>query len=140
MTTDALTLDTLDALERRLVDVKEKRQIRRSMAAWARYRGFEPAAHHLLIMRELERFVFNDDHEVLLLHLPPGSGKSTYSSALFPSWYLSNFPQNSILFATHNDAFAMRFGRRVRNDIISDAEVLGISMSPRVAPLISLPW
>ena len=67
-------------------------------ACLARYKGFEPAEHHQLIMKELEAFVFNDEHEVLLLHLPPGSGKSTYTSALFPSWYLSNFQTAGILF------------------------------------------
>ena len=71
------------------------------MEAWARYKGFEPAAHHLLIMRELEAFVFGNEFDVLLLHMPPGSAKSTYISALFPPWYFSSFPQNNILFATH---------------------------------------
>jgi len=120
MTVEVLTLDALDALERRLVGVKEKRQIRRSMAAWARYKGFEPAAHHLLIMNELERFIASDEHDVLLLHAPPGCAKSTYISALFPSWYFANFPQNNILFATHSDDFAHRWGRRVRNDVTNE--------------------
>ena len=37
--------------------MQEKRLIRRSMAAWARYKGFEPAAHHLLIINEVEQFL-----------------------------------------------------------------------------------
>ena len=87
------------------------------MAAWASYKGFEPAAHHLLIMRELEEFIPSDEFDVLLLHAPPGCAKSTYISALFPPWYFANFPQNNILFATHSDDFAHRWGRRVRNDM-----------------------
>ena len=130
MTTDALTPDTLDALERRLVDVQEKRQIRRSMAAWARYKGFEPAAHHLLIIREVEAFFRNPDLEVLLLHAPPGCAKSTFISHLLPSWYFANYPKNNILFATHNGDFAMRWGRRVRNEITNESDVLGIAISP----------
>ena len=126
----AIKPEALEALERRLLDVHEKRQVRRSMAAWARYKGFEPAPHHLLIMKELEQFITSDEHDVLLLHAPPGCAKSTYISALFPSWYFANFPQNNILFATHSDDFAHRWGRRVRNDIASEAEVLGISLSP----------
>ena len=72
--TDDVTIkpEALEALERRLLDVHERRQIRKGMAAWARYKGFEPAAHHLLIMNELERFIASDEHDVLLLHAPPG--------------------------------------------------------------------
>ena len=46
-----------------------------------------------------------------------------------PSWYLAANPTHSILAATHNVEFAERWGRRVRNDIAADANVLGISLS-----------
>lgn len=106
----------------------QRRAIRRSLAEWARYRGFEPAAHHLLIIREIEEFLAGDE-EVLLLFAPPGSAKSTFVSVLFPSWYLARYPKNSILFATHSVEFAERWGRRVRNDIATDGPTLGISLS-----------
>lgn len=106
-----------------------RRSIRRSLTEWCRYKGFEPATHHRLIIRELENFVFTDEHDVLLLHAPPGSAKSTYLSVLFPSWYLANFPLNNVLFATHSVEFAQRWGRRVRNDIAADGVILGIAMS-----------
>lgn len=122
--------EALEALERRLLGVQERRQIRKSMAAWARYKGFEPAAHHLLIMKELEEFIFGDDLDVLLFHAPPGCAKSTYISALFPPFYFANFPQNNILFATHSVDFAQRWGRRVRSDIINEGDALGINLSP----------
>lgn len=122
--------EALEALERRLQEEQERRQIKRSMAAWARYKGFEPAAHHLLIMHELEQFVYGDEHDVLLFHAPPGSAKSTYISALFPPWYFANFPQKNILFATHSVDFAQRWGRRVRNEILNESTTLGVSISP----------
>jgi predicted phage terminase large subunit-like protein len=50
-------------------------------------------------------------------------------SVLLPSWYLAGNPTHSILAATHNVEFAERWGRRVRNDIATDANVLGISLS-----------
>jgi hypothetical protein len=62
--------EALEALERRLVGVQEKRLIRRSMAAWARYKGHEPAAHHTLIINEIEQFLEDPDMEVLLFHAP----------------------------------------------------------------------
>ena len=126
----ALKPDALEALERRLLGVQERRQIRKSMAAWARYKGHEPAAHHLLIINEIERFLEDPDLEVLLFHAPPGSAKSTYLSHLLPPWYLARYPHNNILFATHNGDFAARWGRRVRGEITNEGEVLGIAISP----------
>src|SRR3954464_2058041 len=98
-------------------ELLRRRSIRRSLTEWAHYKGFEPAPHHKLIIDELEAFVFGDDLDVLLLHAPPGSAKSTFLSILFPAWYLANFPHNNILAATHSIEFAQRWGRRVRNDI-----------------------
>src|SRR5262245_34537770 len=90
----------------------KRRKVRWSLAEWARYKGFEPAKHHFLIINEIEAFLSSDD-EVLLLFAPPGSAKSTYVSVLFPSWYLASHPMKSILAATHSVEFAERWGRRV---------------------------
>lgn len=109
-------------------ELLRRRQIRRSFTDWARYKGFEPAKHHLRIIHEIEAFLASDD-EVLLLFAPPGSAKSTYVSILFPSWYLAQHPENSILAATHSVEFAERWGRRVRNDIALDAPTLGIELA-----------
>lgn len=105
-----------------------RRTVRRSLTEWARYKGFEPAEHHALIIREIETFLDSDD-EILLLFAPPGSAKSTYVSHLFPSWYLATRPKNNILAATHNVDFAERWGRRVRNDIAADGHVLGYGLA-----------
>jgi hypothetical protein len=104
------------------------RQIRLSLAKWARHKGFEPARHHQLFIGEIEAFLKSED-EVLLLFAPPGSAKSTYVSVLLSSWYLAANPTHSILAATHNVEFAERWGRRVRNDIAADGHVLGLSLA-----------
>ena len=109
-------------------ELLKRRSTRKSFAEWAKHRGFEPAAHHRLIISEIESFLESDD-EVLLLFAPPGSAKSTYVSVLLPSWYLANNPTHSILAATHNVEFAERWRRRVRNDIAADKNVLGIKLS-----------
>src|ERR1700704_6177202 len=106
----------------------QRRTVRRSLAEWGRYKGFEPAPHHQLIIREIEAFLASDD-EVLLLFAPPGSAKSTWVSILFPSHYLARFPRNSILAATHSVEFAQRWGRRVRNDIAAHTQLLGIELA-----------
>jgi hypothetical protein len=109
-------------------ELLKRRSTRRSLTEWAKHKGFEPAKHHLLIIDEIESFLASED-EVLLLFAPPGSAKSTYVSVLLPSWYLANNPTHSILAATHNVEFAERWGRRIRNDLAADANMLGISLS-----------
>jgi hypothetical protein len=105
-------------------ELLKRRSICNSLTEWARHKGFEPAPHHQLFIREIEAFLKSED-EVLLLFVPPGSAKSTYVSVLLPSWYLAADPTHSILAATHNVEFAERWGRRIRNDIAADAHVLG---------------
>src|SRR4029450_9837095 len=114
--------------QRAAQELLKRRSIRLKLTDWARYKGFEPAKHHQLIISEIESFLDGDD-EVLLLFAPPGSAKSTYVSILLPAWYLANNPTHSILAATHSVEFAERWGRHVRNDIAADENVLGIKLS-----------
>ena len=57
-------------------ELLKRRARRKSLNEWARQKGFEPAAHHQLIISEIESFLSGDD-DVLLLFAPPGSAKST---------------------------------------------------------------
>ncbi len=109
-------------------ELLNRRAIRKSLIEWARYKGFEPARHHVYIIEQITEFLASDD-EVLLLFAPPGSAKSTYISRLLPTWYLANNPTHSILAATHSGDFADRWGRRIRNDVLIDGTILGIQMA-----------
>lgn len=103
----------------------ERRTIRSSFEAFCRFVGFEPAAHHLLIIRELER-VARGECNRLALFLPPGSAKSTYASVLFPAWYLCVRKQaTAMIGASHTGDLAESFSRRVRNLIAEHGKVLG---------------
>jgi predicted phage terminase large subunit-like protein len=117
----------MDALSREqaALDLLHRREVRSSLAAWAKFKGYVPQPHHRLILNEIEKFLGSKE-EVLLLFAPPGSAKSTYVSILLPSWYLANHPTHSILAATHSVEFAERWGRRVRNDVQLDQNTLGI--------------
>ena len=129
--------EALEALERRLLDVHGRRQIRKSFEAWCRHKLSDkdqaPAKHHLLIINEVEKFLEDPDLDVLLFHAPPGSAKSTYISHLLPPWYLARYPQNNVLFATHSGDFAARWGRKVRSEITNETDVLGIGINPQNA-------
>ena len=88
-----------------------------------------PAKHHLLLMQYLDRVVTGDIDRLLIL-MPPGSAKSTYSSVLFPAWWLHRHPSSSIIAASHTANLAEHFGRRVRNVIARHGTVLGYHLAP----------
>ena len=64
-----------------------------------------------------------------MVFMPPGSAKSTYSSILFPAWYLSRHPTHSLLAASHTTELAEKWGRRVRNVIEEHGPTLGIEIA-----------
>lgn len=73
-----------------------------------------PAAHHRLIMRQLERLEAGDIRRLMIL-APPGSAKSTYGSIQFPLWYLARHPNQTILACSNTEGLAQGFNRRRRN-------------------------
>ncbi len=106
----------------------KRRQLRQSMPAWARLCGFEPAAHHLLLIEKLAA-VSRGDITRLIITMPPGSAKSTYASILFPCFFLSQHPKANIIAASHTTELAERFGRKVRNIIAEHGKALGLELS-----------
>lgn len=75
---------------------------------------FKPAAHHLALISELQAIERGECSRLMVL-MPPGSAKSTYTSVVFPAWYLGLNPENSIIAASHTQDLIERFGRRARN-------------------------
>ena len=104
-----------------------RRKASTSLVAWARYCGFEPAAHHRLLIEKLEA-VSRGETDRLLICMPPGAAKSTYSSVLFPAWFLANHPDAAIIAASHTGELSERFGRRVRNLILEHGTTLGLAL------------
>ena len=101
-----------------------RRSIRRSLTEFARLCGFEPAAHHQLLISELEK-VARGETPRLAVFMPPGSAKSTYGSKLFAAWYMANATAN-VLAASHTTELAEKWGRWVRNCINEHSLTLGI--------------
>lgn len=71
------------------------------------------------------------EYDTLLLFAPPGSAKSYHVSAALPPWYLANYPQNSIIGASHNVELAEKWGRRCRNLVNEHGKTLGIELDPQ---------
>jgi predicted phage terminase large subunit-like protein len=105
-----------------------KALVRENLIEYSILCGFQPALHHRIIIRELEE-LSTGTNDRLILCLPPGAAKSTYGSILFPSWYLSNHPTDTIIACSHTAELADRFGRRVRNLVVEHSEVLGYAVA-----------
>lgn len=65
-------------------------------------------------MRELEAVESGETPRLMVL-MPPGSAKSTYTSILFPPWFMGRNPKMSVLGVSNTTDLAERFSRRVRN-------------------------
>lgn len=107
----------------------QRRTVRRSLTEWCRFCGYEPAAHHKLLIGALER-VASGEIPRLAVFMPPGSAKSTYSSVLFPPWLMQSAARASVLAASHTTELAEKWGRRVRNLVNEHSTALGIQPAP----------
>jgi len=109
------------------VELLRRRTARRSLTEYARLCGFEPAAHHRLLIEALEA-VARGDYPNLAVFMPPGSAKSTYGSVLFASWVMQQ--RWNVLAASHTVELAEKWGRRVRNLVAEHRLVLGVTPDP----------
>ena len=91
---------------------------RKSLSGFSRYTHPDepPAAHHELMNAALDK-VMEGKLRRLMVFMPPGSAKSTYSSVDFPSYYLGKLTGKSIISASYGEDLAKSFGRKVRNII-----------------------
>ena len=104
-----------------------------ALRAWAeaalRDSGYQPAAHHLLLIAELEKLAAGD-FDRLMIVMPPGSAKSTYTSLLFPVWWFQRHPRSTVICASHSLGLARSFGRRARDLVQEHADQLGFAIRP----------
>ena len=120
--------------EKQLILLREmrRRQCRNSLETWCTEAlaplGHKPAAHHKLLIAELEA-VARGETQRLMVCMPPGSAKSTYGSVLFPPWFLAQAPDRKLIACSHTMELAEGFGRLVRNTIADHSGTLGYGIS-----------
>lgn len=120
--------------------VLERKAVQSSLSAWSRHNGYVPASHHELLIQCLEKASSTPDGRYIF-NLPPGTAKSTYSSQLYPPWYIaqptpkwlsSKLPGDAqgrcILACSANDRLVNKFGRDCRNRIRLKGKVLGYTL------------
>lgn len=105
----------------------ERRNARRDLVAWSRLCGYEPAAHHRMILEKLA-LVEKGELKRLIIMCPPGSAKSTYTSLLFVPHYLANNPGHTLLCFSYSATFAEQWGKKCRNLIAMRQLELGYDL------------
>jgi predicted phage terminase large subunit-like protein len=139
----------------KLIEYLRRQNVRGSFLLWCREAGYEPAAHHKLIIAALEDLVDNlfkalvrgceapQEPLRLMVLTPPGSAKSTYISKLFPPWFLAQchrlrkmmqdasktYTDLGILATTHNGDLSVEFGGAARNLVEANSTLLGYSLN-----------
>ncbi|HYI84455.1 MAG TPA: phage terminase large subunit, partial [Acetobacteraceae bacterium] len=96
----------------------------------------KPAAHHRLLIRELEAVARGDTKRLMVL-MPPGSAKSTYASDLFPAWFLAQRSDLRVIGASNTADLAGSFSRRVRGRIREHGHDLGYGLTREAEELWS---
>ncbi len=124
--------------ERLLTLTRERRtrQLRRSFEEFVRdgmaRLGLAPAAHHRLLIRELQD-VAGGRRTRLMVNMPPGSAKSTYASVWFPAWAMHRRPGFDVIAASNIAATAEGFSRGVMGVARDHAQTLGYSILRQAA-------
>lgn len=99
--------------------------------SWCLECDFVPAKHHKLIISKLQALVDNTAAKrKLMIMMPPGTAKSTYTSKLFIPFYLGKLPNKTILACSYSYTLAEQFGRFARNLVQEKSNILGYALAP----------
>jgi predicted phage terminase large subunit-like protein len=106
-------------------------RIRTNLVDWASdvmtSSGLTPAAHHRFLLENLDQ-VSEGKVKRLLVLMPPGSAKSTYTSIIFPIWWFIQHPRSSIIAASHTAALVEHFSHRIQTLIDEHRQRIGFGL------------
>jgi hypothetical protein len=107
-------INEFDAAE----ELLKRRRARETFVEYCRYLYPDepPADHHVLLCNALDD-VIEGRIRNLMVFMPPGSAKSSYTSKRFPGYYLGKYPKNNIISASYGEGLSSNFGRVVRNTL-----------------------
>lgn len=85
--------------------------------------GYELATHHKILASSFEeimqRAINKEPGIKLIINMPPRHAKSTYSSVLFPIYYLTVLPGKSVISTSYGDDLVQFFGLQCKK-IVTD--------------------
>jgi len=82
------------------------------------YEGFIEGSHHKQVAKKFEKLSTTRGSRIIV-NMPPRHTKSEFASYLLPAWLIGKNPKLKIIQTTHTAELAVRFGRKVRNQIAS---------------------
>lgn len=82
------------------------------------------AQHHRLLMTELQRTMETPGGR-LMVFMPPGSAKSTYTTVVAPTWAMGCKPGTQIILGSYATDLARKHGKRARQ-IVSSKEFMSL--------------
>lgn len=87
------------------------------------------AAHHEMLLRDLQGIEDGSIPNLMVL-MPPGSAKSTYSDVVFVPWFMAKKPRRNVILASYASDIAKKQGRRARQLIQSRSfsNLMGVSL------------
>lgn len=109
-------------------ELLRRREARRDFRAWCILNDFSPAKHHELIIQKFQEVTDSPTPRYVIIEMPPGAAKSTYSSVLAPAWYLGRRPGSTVLACSYSKDLAVSFGRKGRNYVEERHTVLGYDL------------
>lgn len=117
----ALAADFGISREEVLKELLLRKQANRDLVKFCkRVSDIDAARHHKVMINALERVAAGELNR-LMIFMPPGHAKSTYSSVHFPAYYLGVNPRNCIIGASHTQDLAERFSKKARSIVQSTA-------------------
>src|SRR5436190_5726213 len=121
-------------------ELYRRRQCRENLLEWATFfgadRGWVPALHHRLLLTKLQQVtdgtLINSKSGTpcrnLIVLMPPGSAKSSYTSIAFPLWFIQRRENCRILACSHAADLIESFSRECRNGVDGYYKTLGYSL------------
>lgn len=115
----------------RLEQLAWNRTCRRDLAAFAiealKPMAQVPARHHKILVDALER-VARGQCKRLMVCMPPGHAKSTYSSVIFPAWLYAQQANLDVIGASHVSDLAEDFSYKIHNLVREHESLLGYGL------------
>lgn len=130
------TLPRVDAA----AELLRRREVRGNLTAWAKFfgeeKGWYPAKHHQLLLDKLQAVtdgkLINSKTGLpcknLMVLMPPGAAKSSYSSVIFPIWFIQRRPNCRILACSYAADLIESFSRECRNGVAAFHKTLGYNL------------
>jgi len=95
-----------------------------------------PGRVHKYVCDTVQKFIETNTgnaYDILILSLPPQSGKSMMLTETLPSFYLGKNPFNKVIEISYNEDFAIKFGRKNKQKIEAyGKELFGIELSNNI--------